>query len=622
MSPQCPVPRYLNQNQDSKIELVVPGDYPGNSPKESLISVEATARLPLPENDPSGSVDELPGLLLGVKSIDTTTKIEPPEQLRLLHVSNNDYGMEFSAFLGRALEAYGLTEPHTQKTIFKFFDRFLELSEQSAFRGGRFSPVPASTKVRLPARNGSKEEEVRVTFIAIPYFLLHDAQRPPQRAIMSRNKVHWVQPLVQSGYHLDSSMMREDQQAIRRLYRHIKQVIHVPQLWVLSIGHNFVATCAPTPLFDGQRSPSASPCIALRAIGEQTAFPPTVRITTPWGFVFCLELRKCGVWSGFLYQVQVMLSSVAPENTSIDTRNWVYSLEVDGSTIDARRWRSLWEAHGDNNPLLAIIASPPPEHIPRRKEPTEPTTSPSSLSAETPEPRYPSGISDTLKKLDERMREHRERRSRTIATTQSKYAGDDDADGLRNPFSRRFPSSVKHRVRRYRSAGFRNYDNDHPYQYIDPYYFPPQFVLDAIRNQFKAEKEDGESHGLAQGASGAVGVAQADGPGPGAQSATKRDKKQEQEKPLPVFKWSIGKKASEEASSNSDEAESTRRMESLLAYIHRHMLFHTNNKKSSSYFPQTTKASTKVLNRTYNAIPLKTRSIVDSQLLHLRDTYT
>jgi hypothetical protein len=296
MSPQGIIPRYLNQNEDSKIELVVPGDYPGKSPKESLISVEATARLPLPENDPSGSADELPGLLLGVKSIDKTTKIEPPEQLRLLHVSNNDHGMEFSAFLRRALEAYGLTEPHTQNTIFKFFDRFLELSEQSAFRGGRFSPVPASTKVRLPARNGSKEEEVRVNFIAIPYFLLHDAQRPPQRATMSRTKVHWVQPLVQSGYHLDSSMMREDQQAIRRLYSHIKQVIHVPRLWVLSIGHKFVATCAPTPLFDGQRSPSASPCIALRTIGEQTAFPPTVRVTTPWGFVFCLERGKCGVW--------------------------------------------------------------------------------------------------------------------------------------------------------------------------------------------------------------------------------------------------------------------------------------------------------------------------------------
>ncbi|KAL4770921.1 hypothetical protein BDW60DRAFT_208736 [Aspergillus nidulans var. acristatus] len=90
--------------------------------------------------------------------------------------------MEFSAFLRRALEAYDLTEPHMQNTIFKFFDWFLELSEQSAFRGGRFSPVPASTKVRLPARNSSKEEEVRVNFIAIPYFLLHDAQRPPQRA--------------------------------------------------------------------------------------------------------------------------------------------------------------------------------------------------------------------------------------------------------------------------------------------------------------------------------------------------------------------------------------------------------------------------------------------------------
>ena len=332
-------------------------------------------------------------------------------------------------------------------------------------------------------------------------------------------------------------------------------------------------------------------------------------------------VRHSSPHKGFLYQVQAMLSSVAPENTSIDTRNWVYSLEVDGSTIDARRWRSLWEAHGDDNPLLAIIASLPPEPIPPRKEPTELITSPSSSSAETPEPRYPSGVSDTLKKLDERMREHRERRSRTIATLQSKHAGDDDADGLGNPFSRRFPSSGGHRMRRYRSAGLGKYDNDHPYQYIDPYYSPPKFVLDAVRNQSKREKEDRESHGLAQGASGAAGVAQTDGPGPGAGSATKSNKKLGQERPLPVFKWYIGKEPSEEASSDPDEAESTRRMKSLLAYIHQHMLFRTDNTKSSSYFPRTTKASEKILNRTYNAIPLKTRSIVESQLLHLRDTY-
>ncbi|KAL4733718.1 hypothetical protein BDV11DRAFT_175422 [Aspergillus similis] len=585
MSPQGSIPRWLNRNEDSKIELVVPGDYPGKSPKESLISVEATAHLHLLENGPPGSSDEPPRLLLGIKSIDTMTNIEPPKQLRLLHVPNNDQGVEFNAFLRRALEAYGLTDPQTRNTIFKFFDRFLALSEQSAFRGGRFSPVSASTKVRLPGRNGSKEEEFQVNFIAIPYFLLRDAGRPPQRTTGSRTKVHWVQPLVQSGYHLDSSMTRENQQAIRRLYSHIKQVIHVPQLWVLSIGHRFVATCSPTPLFDGQRS-SSSPCITLRTIGGQTAFPPTVRVTTPWGFVFCLERGKCGVWFEFLYRVQVVLSSVVPKRTPIDTRNWIYILEVDGSTIDARRWRSLWEAHGDDNSLLAIIASPPPDPIPPRKELTEPTTSPNSSSTQTPELCYPSSVSGILEKIDKQVREHRERRSREIARMQS-----------------------KRRI-------------NHPYQYVDPYYSPPRFVLDAVGKQSKRVNEDGDGHGLAQGASGVAGASRIDSPGAGAGSATQRDRKRGQGRPLPIFKWPIGKKPSEEASSDSDEATSTRRMKSLLAYIHRHMLFHTGNAEDFSYFPLTTAASTAMLlNRTYNALPLKTRSSVDSQLLHLRDTH-
>ncbi|KAL4755701.1 uncharacterized protein BDW70DRAFT_165200 [Aspergillus foveolatus] len=632
MSPQGHNPRYLNRTEDSKIELVVPGDYPRNSPKASLISVEATAHVHLLENDPSGPADEPPGLLLGIKRIDTTTKIEPPKQLRLLHLSNNDHGMEFNTFLRCALEAYGLTEPQTKNTIFKFFDRFLALSEQSTFRGGRFSPVPASTKVRLPGHNGSKkEEEVRVNFIAIPYFLLHDLQRPPQRTTMSRTKVHWIQPLVQSGYHLDSSMARENQQAIRRLYSHIKQVIHVPRLWVLSIGHNFVATCSPTPLFDGQTLSSASPGITLRTIGGQTAFPPTVRITTPWGFVFCLERGKCGVWFEFLYRVQAMLSSVACEGTSIDTRNWIYILEVDGSTIDARRWRSLWEAHGDDNPLLAIIASPPPNPPPPREEPIELNASANSPSAQIPELRYPSVVSDTLKKLDKRVREHRERRSRTIATMQSNHAGSDDADGFGqyrhtdinnylSPSYHRPPNPVRLRRRRYRSAV--EHDNDHPYQYVDPYYSPPKFVLDAIGKQSRRGKEDGEGHGLAQRASGTAGVSQTDGPGAGVGSATQRDKERGQGRSLPIFKWPIGKKPSEEASSDTNDAASTRRMKSLLAYIHRHMLFHTDNAKFSSYFPPPTATSTAMLlNRTYNAIPLKTKSNVESQLLHLRDTH-
>jgi hypothetical protein len=266
------IPRFLHRNDDSKIQLVVPADDPPGAPKETLFSVEATAE--------DYSEDEL--RLLGIKPLDATARVDPPKQLRWMHLSNN--GMEFGLFLKRAFEAYGIDQ-QTQTTISKFFDRFAALCEQLAFRGGRFRPVPASTKIKLPG----SEENVMVNFIAIPYFLLQEAQSPPKRTT-SRTKVHWVQPLVQSAYHLDSSMARENQQAVRRLYSHVKEVIHVPQLWLLNIGDKFLATRSPTPLYDSQAS-----SIITRTVGRDP-FPPTIRVTTASGFVFCLERGKCGVW--------------------------------------------------------------------------------------------------------------------------------------------------------------------------------------------------------------------------------------------------------------------------------------------------------------------------------------
>jgi len=297
------LPRFLSRKDVSEIQLVIPGNDPPGTPRETLFSVEATT------HDPSGEEEkEEVRLLLGVNRLDATNgKHDPPKHLRWMHLVNN--GMEFSVFLRRALEAYGI-DPQTQSTVSKFFDRFLALNEQSAFRGGRFRTVPASTKVQLPGSKQEEREEVTVNFIAVPFFLLHKAQSPPKRTAASRAKVHWVQPLVQSGYHLDSSIAREHQQAIRRLYSHVKEIVHVPQLWVLSIGDKFVATCSPTALFDGQNS-----SLVIRTLGRDP-FPPLIRVTTSSGLVFCLERAKCGVWfvcekSSSLFPCSIVAHQVA-----------------------------------------------------------------------------------------------------------------------------------------------------------------------------------------------------------------------------------------------------------------------------------------------------------------------
>ncbi|KAL4931750.1 uncharacterized protein BDV17DRAFT_226384 [Aspergillus undulatus] len=527
------MPGFLNRKDEPGIQLVVPGDDLPGTPRETVFSVEATA-----QNTSTEDEDELL-LLLGVKHLNksTTARIGSPKQLRWLHLTSN--GMEFNSFLRGALEAYGfdhLQHPGAQASITKFFDRFLAVCEESVFRGGRFRTVPASTKIQLLGR----AESVTVNFTAIPYFLLQEAQSPPKRNTASRTKMHWVQPLVQSGYHLDSSMARENQQAIRRLYSHVKQIIHVPQLWLLSIGDKFVATCSPTPVYDCQRS-----SITTRAIGGQDAFPPTIRATTASGFVFCLERSRCRVWFEFLYRVQSVMSSVS--EASIDTRNWVYKLEADGSLIDAHRWRSLLQSHDDK--LLAILASP-------KQSETKPS------AKFVPELRYPSGVSDILKQLDQRMLEHHERRLRAM----------DPSDGF------------KHRIY-----------TDHPYQYIDPYYWPPEYVLEAARSQSKKGQGQSQSQPPSEPQSQLQIKTQEGGisltPTSRVEAETEGDKRQEKQ---PVFKWSVGKSAED----LSDDPDANQRMRALLAYIHRHILF----------------LSDPLVAKAYNELPIQTKSGVDEQI--------
>ncbi|KAL3471000.1 hypothetical protein BJX99DRAFT_250770 [Aspergillus californicus] len=422
----CKLPWIWDESdiEESGVELVVPRDKSPEAPVEALFSVEAVSQ-------DKSSLDDNLRILLGIKSLHgTNNEMKQLGQLRWMHLTNN--GMEFNAFLRRALEAYGLDQQTRFGPIAKFFDRFLAFCEQSAFQGGRFRTIPASRHFQFPGH----EDEVKVNFIAIPYFLLQSPQKPPRRT-ESRSKVHWVQPLVQSGYHLDSSMTHESQQAIRRLYRHITHIIHVPQLWLLSIGEStlFIATWSPTPLFNDQRS-----SITTRTIG-QNAFPSTIRVTTEFGFVFYLDPLECNVWFKFLYRVQRIMSALWSAS-SINTKSWVYKLQDDGSLIDGSRWLSILRSQPDGEPLLII------------------TSSREVKSSDTLPPRTEPG-SDShgwklLKEVDRRSLQHLERRIRAIKDC---YLSSDDD--------------------------------------LYPYYDPPSFVPNAVNFQVKGKENRPEMPGKA-----------------------------------------------------------------------------------------------------------------------------
>lgn len=111
----------------------------------------------------------------------------------------------------------------------QFLDQIVAYLEKSSFQGKRFRVKHTSKWLKIPGLS----KEIQTNLITMPYFWL--GKTPERGNRPHSSKVHWIQPLVQSAYHLDSSIPRENQQAIRCLYDHITDVIHVPQLWILTI---------------------------------------------------------------------------------------------------------------------------------------------------------------------------------------------------------------------------------------------------------------------------------------------------------------------------------------------------------------------------------------------------
>lgn len=112
----------------------------------------------------------------------------------------------------------------------QLLDKIVPSLEKSSFQGKRFWASHTSNWSKLPGPS----KEMEINLIMMPYFWL--GKTPEKKNRSHSSKTHWVQPLVQSAYHLDSSISRENQQAIRCLYDHIVDVLHVPQLWILTIG--------------------------------------------------------------------------------------------------------------------------------------------------------------------------------------------------------------------------------------------------------------------------------------------------------------------------------------------------------------------------------------------------
>ncbi|KAJ5320287.1 hypothetical protein N7508_000570 [Penicillium antarcticum] len=247
----------------------------------------------------------------------------------------------------RALRAYGTESQTPYASCSELVDFISNSLEERSYQGKRL-------RTGLVIRDFEDHPSgIKFTFLAMPYFLL---QRLQQRGVSSSSKSHWVQPLVQSAYHLDSSVAREDQQAIRNLYDgNIHEALHVPRLWILTMGHKFIATCSPTALYNAKTS-----YITTSMIGK-AASPSMIRLIWGSGFFFCLSRTKCEVWFKFIHQVSYTLSEAF--NGSISVGNLVYRLQSDGSRIEGHNWESVLQSHPGDEPLCILVQPEDPESL-------------------------------------------------------------------------------------------------------------------------------------------------------------------------------------------------------------------------------------------------------------------
>jgi hypothetical protein len=157
---------------------------------------------------------------------------DPNISIRWFHLHSER--LDFASFRGLCLGISGLTE-RLRKLVRQLFDK-VEKDKLKVFLGGMF--IEPGTVLR--ADESHQPDIQSVTFSCVPYFDLHvPARKTPATANRFSSRT-----LMQSYYPYEPVQERDAEQAYRIFgnERH-NALVHVPNMWMLNIGPNIVATC-------------------------------------------------------------------------------------------------------------------------------------------------------------------------------------------------------------------------------------------------------------------------------------------------------------------------------------------------------------------------------------------
>ena len=108
-------------------------------------------------------------------------------------------------------------------------------AEKPYVHGRHLKPIVLRGDSRNVGDQHQSQSDRHCTFVNFPYFSLQTPSSPPQE---KHSHLHTAPGLLQTMYLLESTKLRDEEQAICKLRadRYAKASIHVPQIWSILIG--------------------------------------------------------------------------------------------------------------------------------------------------------------------------------------------------------------------------------------------------------------------------------------------------------------------------------------------------------------------------------------------------
>jgi hypothetical protein len=206
-------------------------------------------------------------------------------------------------------------------------------TDERDFIGGKFL-APGATRYDGQSKN---DDEKPCTFFNFPYFSVErpHGRTPSQVQPVGSNRGHPVRTLLQSRYRLEATDARDQDQSITKLTRRevntcirpsfnyarqdinnnkSKPIIHVPQLWCLSLNGDVMVTSGCISETDLQGS-----FVMTREMPQASHGPPLVRILLDHSskqHSFLYPTDQCDWWFGLLNKQRQILRSLGDDGDS------------------------------------------------------------------------------------------------------------------------------------------------------------------------------------------------------------------------------------------------------------------------------------------------------------------